>query len=372
MALVNLLKFDRDSCALVSDEEYWHSRRRRILYGDFVQSLLPANIAEEFDLEVVYGASGVPNFAIDVVTRTRKELKNIYNSRGNLPESKKMYRTVDDVAQILLNNLQTAFRKRADARLEGLYGFNSDDLTRGFYEKEGVKIEIKQKSVKDSALGIAQTSKRGTPLDNFLEHQGLIVGWDKEKGIQAYYFNYEDFILYQSATDIDCIGKGKDVSQVILANFINRKHLDARRKGYDRAEGIIELIASGHEAQAHTHEIGGYFNIVYINGNGKNHRERYIEANNNTARVANEIAIAYKKGFLKKDDAFSLIKALIFQGKDYISVEENLFSNADDPVALDFILRGYKSDFTPENVELHEGIPIKAVTEDKKKEGAKK
>jgi hypothetical protein len=372
MALVNLLRFDRDSCALVSDEEYWHSRRRRLLYGDFVQSLLTEEISENLDLEVVYGASGVPSFAIEVVNRTRTELQKIYSARKTLPEKKKMFRTVDDVAQILLRNLQFAFRRWADAKLKSLYGFDSDDLNRNFFEKDGEKIEIKQKSVKEAALKIAQTAKRGTPLDNFLEHQGLIVGWDKEKGIQAYYFNYEDFILYQSSTDIDCIGKGKDVSQVILANYLNRKHLNARRKGYDRAEGLIELILSGFEAQTHDHEVGGYFNIVYINGNGKNHKERFIEANQNTARVANEIVIAYKSGLIKKVHAFSLIKDIIFERKDYLSVEEDLFAKTENPVNLDFILRGYKQDFIPSGVEIHDGIPSKNDVSDKSKGGESK
>lgn len=369
MSLVNLFRFDHDSCALVSDEEYWHNRRRRLLYGDFVQSLLPNEIAEDLKLEVVYGASGVPTFAIEVINKTRAELTKLYNTRKSPQGKKKLYRSVDDVAKILLENLQTAFRRWADAKLKGLYGFDSDDLNRGFFEKEGEKIEIKQKTVKEAALKIAQTAKRGTPLENFLEHQGLIVGWDSEKGVQAYYFNYEDFILYQSATDIDCIGKGKDVSQIILANYINRKHLKARREGYDRAEGIIELIASGHEACAHTHEVGGYYNIVYINGKGKTHKERYIEVNHNAARVANEIVIAYRKGLLAKDDAFSLINDIMFEGKDYLITEEKLFEKAKDPSTLDFILRGYKVDFIPEGVELHEGLLMKIPVKDKKKGG---
>jgi len=371
MALVNLLKFNRDSCALVSDEEYWHNRRRRILYGDFVQSLLTDEIAEDLNLEVAYGASGVPGFAIDVVNKTRAELASLYKSRHLSKNKNKMYRCVNDVAGILLKNLQEAFRKRADAKLKGLYGFNTDDLIRGFFQKDGEKVEIKQKNVKDASLKIAQTSKRGTPLDNFLEHQGLIVGWDGEKGIQAYYFNYEDFILYQSATDIDCIGKGKDISQVILANYINRKHLKARREGYDRVEGIIELIFSAHEAQVHTHEVGGCFNLVYINGKGKTHKERYIEINGNAARVSNEIVIAYKNRQIDKEDAFILTDELIFQGKDHELIEEKMFSRCKNPTALDFILRGYKTDFIPADIELHGGIPIKFGAKEKGKKGGR-
>jgi hypothetical protein len=363
MVLVNLMKFDKDSCALVSDEEYWHLRRRRLLYGDFVQSLLKDEIADAMNLEVVYGSTGTPSFGFEVVNKTRKELNQIFCKRHNIQKKSDIFHNVDDVSKILLRNLHNAFHSWADNKLKGLYGFDSDDLTRGFFEKDGEKLDINQKAVKDAALKIAQTAKRGTPLDNILEHQGLIVGWDQEKGIQAFYFNYEDFILYQSATDIDCIGKGKDVSQVILANYLNKKHLRARRQGFDRVEAIIELIASGFEAQAHVHEVGGYFNIVCINGKGKNHKERLIEINRNSARVANEVVIAYRQKLLSKSDAFELVDGIIFQSEDHLNIENSLFDKVKDPVALDFVLRGYKEDFIPANVEDHEGIPKPAEVE---------
>lgn len=349
MALVNVLRFDEHSGGLIADEEFWNVRFRRRLYLDNLHSLLDAEMADALKLEVCYGGAGYPSLHWEVVTGTRERLRKRFDE--NTTDKKKFppFKTVRDVGCVVLEVLQNVIRRRIDQRLNFFYGFTTDDITRGFFERDGQKIEIKQEKVLEKARKMASYQERDRLMKLVFASRAVIFGHDEENGITGYYVDPEHSVLCFNFEGFDAIGPGKYAAGLSIGRFLNNKPLPLRKKGYDRAEGMFELILSALTASDHYHEVGGNMNMVFIDGRGRNHAERYREIFDDTARLAGEIVRAYMSGLLERTEAISLVGKLIFDNEDLASIEKKLFSSVSNFRTFELVLRGYKLD---EAVEL--------------------
>ena len=350
MAIVIGFKIDSHSGAMIGDEEDWILRRRKIFYGDFISSLLTEEISNAFHLEAVYGGMGMPSFSYDVSRNTRKKIeKKYYEYKAG---KGKTLTSIDDISSILLNTIQGEFKKRINRKLRSLYGFEKDDLLQGFFNYKGTDYEIKQEELRKKAMEQATVPEKGCLEDDYLEHKALLLGYDSENGITLYGYEYTNPTFYLTAGPFEIRGTGedeKDAAQLSIANYINKKPLNIRRSGFDRVEVITEMIKASYEASVHNQEVGGYFNLVYINGRASSHEERYKEPSDEAMKIATEIIIGENYDLLDKDTVYEMINSLIFEDKNPDRVEEDMFRKARSPYRLDFILRGYKADGIPQS-----------------------
>lgn len=88
--------------------------------------------------------------------------------------------------------------------------------------------------------------------------------------------------------------------------------------------------------------VGGYYNILLFDGTRKAKRERLREINDHRAKLAAEIANAYRVELLDLAAARELVEALVFKGEPIARVHARFFAAAKDPVLLDRFLRGYR------------------------------
>jgi len=349
MAIVIGFKIDDHSGAMICDEEDWILRKRQIFYGDFIYSLISEEVSGGINMEALYGGVGRPSFTYDVAGKVKRKIEKEYlDYRGG---QGKTITAIDDIASILLNTIQEEFKRRTDLKLRALYGFDKDDLMSGSYDHEGVKYEIKQEELKKKAMKDATVPETGCLEDRYLEHKALLLGYDRTDGVALYGFEYTSPTLYLTAGPFEVRGTGvdeKDAAQLVLANYVNRKPLCVRRAGFDRVEVITELIKALYEASVHNQEVGGYFRLVYLDGRGKSQSERLKEPSEEAVKIATELVIANKYGQLEIDSLYELMNSLIFENKDHSLVEEEMFRKAKSWYTLDFILRNYKPDLTPE------------------------
>ena len=349
MAIVIGFKIDDHSGAMICDEEDWIVRRRKIFYGDYIYNLISEEVSDAVHMEALYGGMGLPSMSYEVSERVRRKIEEKYGEYKS--GSGKTLTSLDDISNILLKTIQEEYGKRVERKLQILYGFGKDELIRGFYEDDGVKYEINQEELKKKALKDATVPETGCLEDRYLEHKALLLGYDRADGIVLYGYEYTNPTLYLTAGPFEVRGTGideKDAAQISLANYVNRKPLCVRRKGFDRVEVIRELIRAAYEASVHNQEVGGHFNLVYLNGKGNSQSERLKEPSDEAMKIATEVIAAEKYGQLEKDTVYELINSLIFEEKDPYAIEEEMFRRAKSWSALDFILRGYKPDFIPE------------------------
>ena len=113
---------------------------------------------------------------------------------------------------------------------------------------------------------------------------------------------------------------------------------------------MMELIISALNATEHYHEAGGNLNILYVNGQAKNHTQRYIEIFDYRAKLVTEITQAHLYNQLTKKETIKLIDRVLF-GKERIElIEKDFLNTVPNAQATEFALRGYKLDEVSEIV----------------------
>lgn len=341
MATINMLRFNDHSGAIMSDEESWHLRMRRTYFGDNIHLLLPESTADGNGVELIYGGVGRPSFDFEVVQRCSREFEALSGSEPGSTELK----SVGGMASKVLEIRRLLMRRRIDDRLKFLYGFDSDELNKGSFSRDGVTYEIKQEEVRSSALKTATFKDNNPQVRNIYRNHAVVMGYDKEDGLTAYCLKGEDSVLSFVSGGYECLGSGKYASGMSFARYLNNKTLAQRREGFDKVEGIVELITASLDAQKFA-RVGGVFSIVYLNGSGATRKERITELDSIASRLACETVTLYRAGFLSREDTYRFIDDLVFGALEPESLEDDILGKVTDPKTVRLFLRGYKTDVT--------------------------
>jgi hypothetical protein len=343
VALVNSLKFNFHSGAIITDEEYFIGGRRRVHTADNMRPLLSEEMCNELGREAVYGGSGniaVTNEVIDRIIRSLSEKYAAYKRSGN---SDKMFFTVEDVSRIALSVFQSVSKDMVNKKLKGLFGFGIDDFNRCYYYKGDEKIEIKEEKIVSKAMDFIML--KGDAMKDLNEIEGIIVGTDNTNGFTTYDFYGGMTHLYISTSLYNSVGAGSTTTSLAFGDLINTLSLDKRRHGVDRVFGLIELIRITNQTAIKNSEVGGYYDIIFLDGSKSKHSERYLEITGDKAQFLKELIGAFDNNLISKDFCFQLTDRIVFQNADFDLTEaENLMmSNTSDQGRLDLFMRGYKA-----------------------------
>jgi len=346
MAVICALRFDDYSGAIAGDEAYWFLRRRDSFFTEFLHQVLDEGASEKLGMTVAYGGTGNPSFQYEIARRTKQKTKELL-AKLPLPEGQRPnLNDVEEIGRILLGELHAVVHRRVDAALKLLYGFDTSDYTRGFFEANGARYDITQDSVKKLAKSWINSNDCAGGAKPIYENFGILIGYDKRFGFRGFHINGEKGVLATMSGGFDAIGPGKYASALEFAKFLNNKTLDQRRNGLDRIEGLAGLIAATQRAGEYYHEAGGNISVTIIDGRKPTHAERYREIHDDRARLAGELVTAWNWGQISKMVCYDLLDGLMFHAADIDGVEEQLFRRATDARKLEKILRGYKIDWT--------------------------
>jgi hypothetical protein len=339
MALVTVMKLDKHSGALISDEERWAPMFRRTFFSRNLHLLIERESGNGAPHSALLGWVKNPGASHEIASSAKKTLSDA----ERVP-------TVYEVTRVVLDSIRDAVRRRVDDSMRFLYGFTSVDLKRGSFTSDGKKYDIKQGSVKKRAMNMMTWKDKNNAMKKVYGNQAVVAGYDPTHGFNCYALDLEEWFFYLMPGIFESIGPGKDLSVVTLARFLNSMTLEERKRGIDRVKGMIELIHSAGEAATFNHEVGGYTHIVYVNGNGKE-GERLIEVSGHPAKVAGEVVFALKQGFLTERTGHRLVEEIIYEGAPFEEVEEAMFTKAKKGALLEKLLRGYKfSDFAVKTI----------------------
>jgi len=355
LGIVNMLRFNDHSGAMICDEETTYFERRRTHFDKNIRNLLTPEISDKLGIEAYYGGAGYPPFHYSVIRKAVSSIRKWAEDRTD--------GTFREVAGITLDCMRDEIRRRVNDKLRLYFGFDMDELNQGFYMKGDRKIEIKQECVRKKAREISDYTDKSEPVKNIFSNDAAVVGYDSIDGFQAYNLRGTATVL-SFLTGFETIGPGKYGAIIAFAKSFNRKFIVERRAGYDRVDGMILLLTSAVEARRFFIDVGGYFNIVYINGKGSCHKERVLELASHRTKLAEEVVFANIRGMLDRKDTENLIRQLIFEDIPIDEAEEKLFDGADDPDILEYILRGYKID--PKNLRTLEREMIRVDMTDMK------
>ncbi|MBN1878871.1 hypothetical protein JW823_02075 [bacterium] len=337
MSLVNFLRFNDDSGAIISDEEYWNVFFRKRMHGDNLHNVLHSDISAKLGIQCVYGGVGYPSVHREVVEKTRERIEQIILEKGVTA-----IRRVKDVARIAFDCLQEAIRIRIDQKMQFYYGFKTQDLNAGQFTVQGETFPIETAVVKENARKLASRETQDTLLKVVIEAKAAVFGFD-ENGITGYYLAGENSIMGYVHEGFEAIGTGKYASGLVFGQDFKAKTLKMRQQGYSPPTGLFELIDSAFLAGEHFKEVGGNYNFVLLDRKAATAEQQYRQVFDNEARLATEIVRAVRTGYIQKKQGIDLLNRLVFKKQDVTAIEKSLFEKARDRNALDLVLRGYKN-----------------------------
>jgi len=342
MGFVSSLKFDRYRGAVLVNEEFMNVRYRRKLYLDAAQSLLTAEMADAWGVEAVYAGCGSPGVNQEVIDTVRTRLDEKFAQSKNGKKKGHPTPTLESIGVMCAEVFQNIIRRDQDLKLHLFYGFHADDLNRGSFTSDGVSFEIKQDKVKTKALDIINTRYNDRNVGLVKKTRALLFGYDAKFGISAYHLDISNGNVGFNMEAYEALGSGKYALQTSFAKFLNNVTYPTRARGFDPILGIYELILAALTAREAFHDTGGNVNIIFIDGEAKNHAARYREFVEETSRLALHIVMASEAGYVARTDADKLLSKVFLQGEKRKTVEKELFACSNNVRALDFILRGYK------------------------------
>ena len=342
MALINLIRIDEHSGVLLADEEFWRRGYRRTNSLDNLQRLLPESFSQSTGVEVVIGIEGDPSITYEAVLWAQRSIReSISDSSGKTLNNPAV--TVKQIADIAVDAIGRLIRKRIDDQLGFAFGFTASDLTRGYYESGGEKIDIKQEKIRNEALGWIKYREEDGRTKQLFEINALIAGVDQENGFHFYEWSGTLGNLFLGSSPFESIGKGSDAANLAFIDIFRKQDLASRRKGLKPEEAIFILIEALEAASRFNHEVGGYPQIMLISGSPDPDAKRFVEYSGHGAKLAQEIVTACVHGFLSKAKTIALVKRLVIMNEDFFNVEKDFLAASKEPEKMEHFLRGYRN-----------------------------
>ena len=345
MTVVNAIRFDEYSGAMVCDEQVsWGNMIRKGDIGDKIRAVVSPEIQKKYGIAAAYGGSGTSSVSEEIKQLTQQLVKEESKQRLRIPGSgSEKFLTIREIADKVFQHLSELKRNHVDEFLLQNYGFRGKDLIRGYYEKNKTRIDIVQKEIIDDAQA-AMTWKGRYPKLGFLYvNRGILAGYEPKEGFRIFYLNMMTFSYEPVQAVFQSIGSGQDTSDLAFADFVGAKTVQERRMRLDPLESMVSIIHATNMASMNDVGVGGYYNIVVIDGR-KSNEDRLCEISDDRAKLASEAVAAYKAEIITRKLAYDTVGDLVFGNIPFDKAEKNLFKRCKCERLLSHFMRGYKLD----------------------------
>ncbi len=341
MTVVNAMKFDFYRGAMVCDEQTTFEDNRYAFLSDKIKRLVPKNITEDLGTVAAYGGSGTQSVAAEVVKKTFREMNNAYKDMKSAGLKSYHYKSIEDIARFSMKKLLEVKHHHLNDKLYANFRFELDDFNQGYYFTGGEKIEIKQEDIINKAVEYITWKDYSDDVDSIFKNRAIIAGFDQENGFEVYSLSLMENECFFVGGPYESIGSGSDTATISLNDFINTMVLSTRRDRIEPLDGIMELIRATNACARNNYGVGGYYNIVLIDGEKPNN-QRYLEIMDHEARLASEIVYGLDFGLINRNDAREMINQIVFEGTSFDKIERQLCQKSHNSRELNLLLRGYK------------------------------
>ncbi|MBN2056431.1 hypothetical protein JW905_16020 [bacterium] len=345
MTVVNAIKFNDHSGAMVCDEQAsWGAMSRKGDVADKIQNIIPDTIQRQYGIAAAYGGSGTSAIAeeikIAIHAMLNERYKKLLDRPGRMPES---FMTIQEIAAASFEKVAELKRRHIDELLSQKYGFTGRDFIRGYYERDGKRIDISQKEIADKALD-AMTWRTKTENQGLYVNRGILAGYDPGEGFRIFVINLRSFSCEPVQAIFSSIGSGQDTSDLVFSQFAGLKTVHERMCDIDPVEAMVAIIDATNTASRNNVGIGGYFNLMLFDGSKTDHLARRWEISDNRARLASEVVAAHRHGLVTRKTTHDIITDIVFAEKSFDQVDRLLRKRVSDWRHLCRFFRGYKVD----------------------------
>ena len=346
MTSVNAMRFDEYSGMCVCDEaRSWNEENGRLLTAEKMRLVTSEEVMKATGAAVIMGKTGTSTLGNEYLESTKDRLDEHFQKMVKEQGSPlKKFMTVKEIAHFLFHNLCDVKREHIDHTLRARYGFTSNDFVAGFYKNDaGEKIEIKDKTVIDSVHKIMTWEGMCPDSKSIFLNAQIVAGFEPQEGFHIFRSSLIAPHCEAVHEIFTCDGSGVDSTDFTFTAFANTRSIAERRGKIDRVEGLVNLLEALNMANTSSAGCDGYLKIQYINGREKNPLDRCKEIHDHRSQLALEIVKGAVHGFIPWLKTYSLVEGLIYEGRDFVEVNDEMKRAASNLNGLMDMLRGHKS-----------------------------
>jgi hypothetical protein len=343
MTSINAVRFDEYSGILICDEQRsWNDDKIKIFSSDKIKPVTPERVQREQGVAVCYGNTGTSSVGDELKFTIKKRISQEYEKLvEKLDEIPEHFKTMEELAQLAFETQIQMKREHINETFMGRYGFNTNDFINGFYKKDGDKIEIKDKEIVNAVHDSLYWKDRSGEMTPIFLNAGIFAGYEPKEGFRIFGLSLIEFSCEPVQEIFLCDGSGRDQTSVVFTEYTSSKILPERRGNIDRVEGLITAIKAVNKASWHNIGVGGYYNIIYIDGRKPN-MEKLVEISDHRSKLAAEMVLSMTSDFISCKDTSSLIEELIYNGGTFDDVHEKFMQKVKEPKKVKKFLRGYR------------------------------
>lgn len=344
MTTINAMKLNDYSGICICDEQRsWNPEFIRIRSSDKIKSVVPAYIQQEYGLAAAYGNTGSSSIGDEIKAKLIRGIDGEYRKKleGNRRKKPSDFLTVREIADMAYQIMIDIKHQHVNDEMLSKLGFTSEEFIQGFYERKGVKFEIKDRDVIEKAYQHISWDKRGNESQAIFGNAAIVAGYDEREGFSIFHISQMEQFLKPVDKFFITDGSGREPTNLVFADFVEGFPA-AERNSMDRVEGLFASIAAVQFASHRSIGVGGYFHIKYIDGRMKDNSKKMIDIDDSRAKLASELVTASSSGLLGTGCAMELLDRLIFQSDSPETVNREMWKESADPDAMRRLLRGYK------------------------------
>lgn len=343
MTSINALQFDNYSGIMLCDVlRSWNEEDMQLSASDKIKPCVPQEIIMETGLVAAYGNTGTSTIGdeikITIYRRLKEEYRKLKEKTEEIPEN---FKTLEELSSLVFDIILNMKHNHISQQMKSIYGFNSHDYIRGYYENNGRKIEVNDKKILEDCQKFMTWEGRTEDIRPVFLNAGILAGYENKEGFRIFQFSL--YRMHREPVEVAFAagGSGSDMVTSCMTDYLSRKSLIEKRGNIEPLEGSIELIHSLNRACERNLGVGGYYNIILFDGR-KDNSQRIREICDHRAKLASEIVFAYKEDFISETLVRELIEMLLFKEASFEEVHEIFLKGCNNRKNLLYRLRGYK------------------------------
>ncbi|MCR4318441.1 MAG: hypothetical protein NUW37_19030 [Planctomycetes bacterium] len=341
MTSINAIRFNEHQGAIATDEEMTIQSEVKLPVSDKVRNVIPDSIIEQYGLVASVSTTGSAPFGVQLTDTVRRRIRDDHDSfilRTGKPPA--ISKSVEDVAELAFEVAAEMRKDYIDEVLLTRYGFSRKDYIKGFYSGKDGRVDIKDKTVLESANQMIVGKSEYTR--HFSRNHGFIAGWSSVDNFRMYYFSLATLLLEPIGTFFQASGSGLDSADIVFGEYARHLPLDQRRGDIDPVDGLFTLIKALNMASRMSFGCGGYPNITIFDGKQKENSKKRKEIADHRAKFASEIVYAAEEQLITRSLASECIEDTLVKDKPFHESEQKILSKTKNLRALSRLLRGYK------------------------------
>ncbi len=343
MTSINALRFDNYSGIIIGDESISTVADMRVNLGEKVRSFVPPEIVKYYGTVGAIGTTGTCSMGDTLQEQLEGRLSRLLEAEiektGKKPDR---FMNLEEMARLCFDIVIEVKNQRLSEKIKGTYNFTVPEFVQGGYDKEGKHHPIEDKDTVREVLDQMVWRCQNSEVNHIFMNAGLLAGYDDESGFQIFHFDLRDGYWHRVQNCYMAEGSGRHSVDPAIYGFAEKWLTSQRRGQVDPVEGSIALIHGVNSASEHEIGVGGYYNIILVDGRREDYNNRLWEINDQRALLANHIVRGLDQGFISYGDTCRMIKGLLFEGASFEETYDQMWSVVRQPEVFSRILRGYK------------------------------